>query len=60
MEIEGYIDYAKENAKDIIAVGCNPDRTFIYTNLNYMGAHIYINVIRVLAVRSFTELRPRR
>ena len=26
-----------ENAKDIIACGFDPDRTFIFSNLDYMG-----------------------
>eukprot|EP00761_Pharyngomonas_kirbyi_P013133 gb/GECH01013160.1/.p1 GENE.gb/GECH01013160.1/~~gb/GECH01013160.1/.p1 ORF type:complete len:420 (+),score=95.87 gb/GECH01013160.1/:1-1260(+) len=35
-----------ENAKDIIAVGFDPDRTFIFSDLDYMGT-LYRNVVRI-------------
>ncbi|EDO16027.1 hypothetical protein Kpol_495p25 [Vanderwaltozyma polyspora DSM 70294] len=39
--------YARENAKDIIAVGFNPENTFIFSDLEYMGKGFYETVVRV-------------
>lgn len=35
-----------ENAKDIIACGLNPDKTFIFSDLDYMG-YMYKNVVKL-------------
>ena len=34
-ELEEYTNLAYENAKDIIACGFNPDKTFIFTDVEY-------------------------
>ena len=34
-ELEDYTNLAYENAKDIIACGFNPDKTFIFTDVEY-------------------------
>lgn len=39
--------YAHENCKDIIAVGFNPENTFIFSDLNYMCPPFYENIVRV-------------
>lgn len=39
--------FARENAKDIIAVGFNPKNTFIFSDLDYMGGGFYETVVRV-------------
>jgi tryptophanyl-tRNA synthetase len=39
--------FARENAKDIIAVGFDPARTFIFSNLDHVGGAFYQNVIKV-------------
>ncbi|CCE66259.1 hypothetical protein TPHA_0P01010 [Tetrapisispora phaffii CBS 4417] len=39
--------FARENAKDIIAVGFNPENTFIFSDLSYMGGGFYETVVRV-------------
>lgn len=39
--------FARENAKDIIAVGFNPENTFIFSDLEYMGGGFYETVVRV-------------
>eukprot|EP00053_Salpingoeca_punica_P023413 m.9959 g.9959 ORF g.9959 m.9959 type:complete len:640 (-) comp5101_c0_seq1:188-2107(-) len=36
-----------ENAKDIIACGFDPKRTFIFSDLEYMGGEFYKNVVKV-------------
>ncbi|KIY03299.1 uncharacterized protein Z520_01766 [Fonsecaea multimorphosa CBS 102226] len=36
--------YARENAKDIIALGFDPKKTFIFSDFEYMGGAFYRNV----------------
>ncbi|CDZ96825.1 tryptophanyl-trna synthetase [Phaffia rhodozyma] len=36
-----------ENAKDIIACGCELERTFIFSNLDYVGGAFYRNIVRI-------------
>lgn len=58
--------YAFENSKDIIAVGFNPQRTFIFPNTIYMGQMFetvlrvqkLINVNQANSVFGFTESDP--
>lgn len=38
--------YTRENAKDIIAVGFDVSKTFIFSDLDYIG-HMYHNVVRI-------------
>ncbi len=45
-----YGAYARENAKDIISIGCNPDRTFIYSNLGFLGGEFFLNTLRISEV----------
>lgn len=38
--------FAKENCKDIIAVGFKPENTFIFSDLEYMNPAFYENIVR--------------
>jgi tryptophanyl-tRNA synthetase len=42
--LEDATRYTKENAKDIIAVGFDPNKTFIFSDLEFMGGAFYRNV----------------
>nr|OQO20060.1 hypothetical protein B0A51_13991 [Rachicladosporium sp. CCFEE 5018] len=42
--VEDFIAFAHENIKDIIALGFDPKKTFIYTDYEYLGGHFYRNV----------------
>ena len=33
--------YTQENAKDVIACGFSPDKTFIFSDLDYIGCEIF-------------------
>ena len=46
MELEEYHRLGYENAKDIIACGFNPTKTFIFSDLNYIG-HMYPNILKI-------------
>lgn len=47
LTIQDVKKFAAENAKDIIAVGFNPENTFIFSDLEYMGKGFYETVVRV-------------
>jgi tryptophanyl-tRNA synthetase len=46
LELEECRRLATENARDIIACGFDPDKTFIFSDLDYLG-HMYRNVLRI-------------
>lgn len=46
MELEECHRLGQENAKDIIACGFDPERTFIFSDLTYHGA-MYPNILRI-------------
>jgi tryptophanyl-tRNA synthetase len=45
--IENVQSYSWNNAKDIIAVGFDPKKTFIFSDYDYMGGAFYRNVTRI-------------
>lgn len=47
LKIEDVKNFSFENAKDIISVGFDPEKTFIFSDLKYMGGAYYENVVRV-------------
>lgn len=47
LSIEDVKGFARENCKDIISVGFNPENTFIFSDLEYMGSGFYETVVRV-------------
>jgi tryptophanyl-tRNA synthetase len=40
-------EFSKQNAKDIIAVGLHPEKTFIFSDYDYVGGEFYKNVSRI-------------
>ncbi|KAJ3407909.1 tryptophan---tRNA ligase [Chytriomyces confervae] len=49
--------YAIENAKDIISFGFDPKRTFMFSNLDYMGGGFYSNVVKIAKCITFSQAR---
>ena len=47
-KVEEYNRLTYENAKDIIACGFNPDKTFIFSNFKTVSGELYQNCVRVL------------
>lgn len=45
--IEDVTKYSFGNARDIIAVGFDPKKTFIFSDYEYMGGAFYRNVTRM-------------
>lgn len=47
LTIENVKGFARNNAKDIIAMGFDVKKTFIFSDLDYMGGAFYENILRV-------------
>lgn len=47
LKVEQTYQFAKENAKDIIAVGFNLEKTFIFSDFDFVGGSFYRNVSRI-------------
>lgn len=59
LKVEEAIKLAKENAKDIIAMGFDVKKTFIFSNLEFMGKcpALYQNVIRIQKCVTFNQVK---
>lgn len=54
--IEHYIELGRENAKDIVAVGFDPAKTFIFSDTSYIGS-LYQNVLRIQRITTYNQAR---
>lgn len=45
--IEDVIGFSRKNARDIISVGFDPKKTFIFSDFEFMGGAFYENVVKV-------------
>ncbi|KAF2151433.1 tryptophanyl-tRNA synthetase-like protein [Myriangium duriaei CBS 260.36] len=52
-----FIGYAFENAKDIISIGFDRKKTFIYTDYSHMGGHFYQNISEFEALLTNNQIR---
>ncbi|XP_015120335.1 tryptophan--tRNA ligase, cytoplasmic isoform X1 [Diachasma alloeum] len=59
LDIDEAIKLAHENAKDIIACGFNPAKTFIFSNLEHIGNNpeFYKNMIRIQKRVTFNQVK---
>uniref|UniRef100_A0A1I7T6A1 Tryptophan--tRNA ligase, cytoplasmic n=1 Tax=Caenorhabditis tropicalis TaxID=1561998 RepID=A0A1I7T6A1_9PELO len=57
MKVDDAKKMARENMKDIISVGFDPEKTFIFSNLDYMCAPFYENVVKVWKVVNTNQAR---
>ncbi|KAI1759844.1 tryptophanyl-tRNA synthetase [Hypoxylon sp. FL1150] len=44
--VEDVMGYTRTNCQDIIAMGFDPDKTFIFSDFQFMGGAFYRNVVR--------------
>ena len=51
LSVEEACRLSRENAKDIIACGFDPKRTFIFSDFAYMGGDFYKNCARIAKAR---------
>ncbi|XP_954251.1 tryptophanyl-trna synthetase, putative [Theileria annulata] len=56
LELENVRNLALENAKDIIAVGFDPELTFIFRNTDYIQ-HLYKTTLKLQKKTTFNQLR---
>ncbi|KAI9201801.1 tryptophanyl-tRNA synthetase [Polychytrium aggregatum] len=47
LKLEDAHKFGIENAKDIISFGFDPEKTFIFSNLDYVGGAFYRNIVKV-------------
>lgn len=59
LKLEDAIKMARENSKDIIAIGFDVEKTFIFNNLEYMGKcpAMYQNIIRIQKCVTFNQVK---
>ncbi|KAI8584770.1 hypothetical protein K450DRAFT_217940 [Umbelopsis ramanniana AG] len=47
LTVEKCREFARQNAKDIIACGFNPEKTFIFSDFDHVGGAFYHNVVKI-------------
>ena len=57
LDLEEAYALGKENAKDIIACGFDASRTFIFSDLDYVGGEFYKNTVRVASCVTYNQIR---
>lgn len=59
LKLEEAMKMARENAKDIIAIGFDVNKTFIFSNLDYLGKcpNMYQNIIRIQKCVTFNQVK---
>lgn len=49
--------YSRTNAKDIIAIGFDPKKTFIFSDFEYVGGAFYRNIVRFAKRVTYNQAR---
>ncbi|KZV99120.1 tryptophanyl-tRNA synthetase [Exidia glandulosa HHB12029] len=57
LKVEQVRKFAKANAKDIIAVGFKLDRTFIFSDFDFVGGAFYANVVKTARAITISQAR---
>ncbi|KAE8378463.1 hypothetical protein BDV26DRAFT_261742 [Aspergillus bertholletiae] len=57
LTFEETTEYARENARDIIAIGFDKKKTFIYSDLKYFGNHFLMNAWEFSKLVTFNQVR---
>lgn len=53
--VEDFMQFAEDNMKDIIALGFDPKKTFIYSDYEYVGGHFYRNTSEFESLVTFNQ-----
>lgn len=56
-QLGDFIKYAHDNCKDIIALGFDIKKTFIYTDYEFMGGHFYQNISEFETLLTNNQIR---
>lgn len=57
LKIEQTLAFAKQNAKDIIAVGFDLKKTFIFSDYAYLGGPFYQNVSKISRQITYSQAK---
>ena len=57
LKVEQVKEFSRQNAKDIIAVGFDLNKTFIFSNYAYMNGAFYENVSRISRQITYNQAR---
>jgi tryptophanyl-tRNA synthetase len=57
LTFEDVMKFARDNAKDIISLGFNKEKTFIYSDLKYLGGHMLLNAWEFSKLVTFNQVR---
>jgi tryptophanyl-tRNA synthetase len=55
LKVDEAYKFGIDNAKDIISFGFDPERTFIFSNLDYMGGGFYKNVVKIAKAITYNQ-----
>ncbi|CAJ2507594.1 Uu.00g087800.m01.CDS01 [Anthostomella pinea] len=55
--VEEVIGYSQENCRDIISIGFDPEKTFIFSDYEFMGGAFYRNVTRFAKLVTYNTAR---
>ncbi|KAI0119301.1 tryptophanyl-tRNA synthetase [Daldinia grandis] len=55
--VEEVIGYSRDNCQDIIAIGFDPDKTFIFSDYEFMGGAFYRNVTRFAKLVTYNQAK---
>lgn len=56
LPLSEYVKLGRQNTRDIIAIGFDVNRTFIFANSGYIG-HLYSNVLRIQKLTTYNQAR---
>lgn len=57
LKAEQTMAFARQNARDIIAVGFNLEKTFIFSDFEYVGGPFYHNVVKISRQITFSQAK---
>jgi hypothetical protein len=57
LKVEQVKAFARQNARDIIAVGFNLERTFIFSDYSYLGGAFYENVSKISRQITYSQAK---
>jgi tryptophanyl-tRNA synthetase len=57
LKAEQTMGFARQNARDIIAVGFNLEKTFIFSDFDYVGGPFYHNVVKISRQITYSQAK---
>lgn len=57
LTLEDTYRYTLDNARDIIAVGFIPEKTFLFADTDFVGGEFYRNIVRISSLITYNQAR---